>query len=137
MFSTTGCSMGGFHAANFFFRRPDLFNGMLAMSGLYHAAYGFDGYMDDLVYANAPQDFLQQMPADHPWMQAYRHSKIIFCVGQGRWEDDLLWSTREMDRILKEKGVHNAWFDYWGHDVDHDWPFWRQQLPYFADKLLG
>lgn len=128
--------MGGFHAANFFFRRPDLFNGMLAMSGLYHASYGFDGYMDGLVYENSPQDFLQQMPSDHPWMQAYRQSKIVFCVGQGRWEDDLLWSTREMDRILKEKGVNNAWFDYWGHDVDHDWPFWRRQVPYFFDKIL-
>ena len=136
MFITTGCSMGGFHAANFFFRRPDLFNGMVALSGLYHAAYGFDGYMDGLVYENSPQDFLQQMPSDHPWMQAYRERKIIFCVGQGRWEDDLLWSTREMDRILKEKGVNNAWFDYWGFDVDHDWPFWRRQLPYFVDKLL-
>ena len=65
-----------------------------------------------------------------------RERKIIFCVVQGRLEDDLLWSTREMDRILKEKGVNNAWFDYWGFDVDHDWPFWRRQLPYFVDKLL-
>ncbi|MDD6672202.1 MAG: hypothetical protein PUE52_10380, partial [Prevotella sp.] len=104
--------------------------------GLYHASYGFDGYMDGLVYENSPQDFLQQMPSDHPWMQAYRQSKIVFCVGQGRWEDDLLWSTREMDRILKEKGVNNAWFDYWGYDVDHDWPFWRRQVPYFFDKML-
>ena len=86
MFFTTGCSMGGFHAANFFFRRPDLFNGMLALSGLYHASYGFDDYTDDLVYANSPQDFLPNMPSDHPWMQTYRQRRIIFCVGQGVWE---------------------------------------------------
>ena len=127
--------MGGFHAANFFFRRPDLFNGMLALSGLFHASYGFDDYTDDLVYANSPQDFLPNMPSDHPWMQTYRQRRIIFCVGQGAWEDQLLWSTRIMDRILKEKGVP-AWFDYWGFDVAHDWPYWLCQAPYFIEKIL-
>lgn len=136
MFMTTGASMGGFHAANFFFRRPDLFNGCVCMSGLYHAAYGFDGWMNDLVYQNSPQDFLQQMPWDHPWLDKYRQSKIVFCVGQGRWEEELLASTREMDRILCEKHIP-AWFDYWGYDTDHDWPFWRRQLPYLLGNILG
>lgn len=135
MFITTGASMGGFHAANFFFRRPDLFNGVLALSGLYHASYGFDDYKDQLVYDNSPQDFLQNMDENHPWMQMYRQRKIVFCVGQGRWEDELLWSTREMDRILSEKHVPH-WFDYWGTDTDHDWPFWRKQIPYFIEKIL-
>ena len=40
-----------------------------------------------------------------------------------------------MDRILKEKGVP-AWFDYWGFDIDHDWPSWRLQLPYILGKVL-
>lgn len=136
MFITTGASMGGFHAANFFFRRPDLFNGCVCMSGLYHAAYGFDGWMNDLVYQNSPQDFLQQMPWNHPWLDKYRQSKIVFCVGQGRWEEELLASTREMDRILCEKHIP-AWFDYWGYDTDHDWPFWRRQLPYLLGNILG
>ena len=91
--------------------------------------------MDGAVYENSPQDFLKNMPGDHPWMQMYRQRTIVFCVGQGRWEEDLLWSTREMDRILKEKGVP-AWFDYWGFDIDHDWPSWRQQLPYILGKVL-
>ena len=41
------------------------------------------------------------------------------CVGQGAWEEELLYSTRQMDALLKEKNVP-AWVDYWGHDVDHD-----------------
>lgn len=135
MFVTTGASMGAFHAANFFFRRPDLFNGMIAMSGLYNAGYSFGNYMDNLVYANSPQNFLSNMPEDHPWMQMYRQRKIIFCVGQGRWEDETLPSTRDMDRILCEKHV-NACFDYWGFDVDHDWPSWRRMLPFHMEKLL-
>lgn len=135
MFITTGASMGGFHAANFFFRRPDLFNGVLALSGLYHSSYGFGDYKDGLVYENSPQDFLPNMPEVHPWMQMYRQRKIVFCVGQGRWEEELLWSTREMDRILSEKHIPH-WFDYWGTDTDHDWPFWRKQIPYFIEKIL-
>ena len=46
------CSLGATHAVNLYFRRPDLFNGTLALSGIYTADYGFDGYMDDLVYLN-------------------------------------------------------------------------------------
>lgn len=135
-FLITGCSMGAFHAATFFFRRPDLFDTLIAMSGLYTADYGFPWYHDDLTYANSPQDFIPQMNGDHPWLEWYRRRCIIFCIGQGRWEEETLASTREMDRILKEKGVP-AWFDYWGHDVDHDWPSWRNQLAYFMQKLKG
>ena len=133
-FLVTGCSLGAFHAANFFFRRPDLFDTIIAMSGLYNASYGFPNYGDELTYANSPIDFLRQMPADHPWMQQYRQRRLIFCVGQGRWEDELAASTRELDTILKQRGIP-AWFDYWGHDSDHDWPWWRKQLPYFMGVL--
>ena len=134
-FITTGCSMGGFHAGNFFFRRPDVFDTLIALSGLYHAAYGFGNYHDELTYANSPEDFLANMPEDHPWMQRYRQRRIIVCVGQGRWEDELLESTRHLDEILCSKHVP-AWFDYWGYDVDHDWCWWRRQLAYFMQKVL-
>ena len=49
---TCGCSLGAFHALNFFLRRPDLFNRVLAMSGLYHADYFFHDYHDELTYRN-------------------------------------------------------------------------------------
>ena len=130
----TGCSMGGVHAGNFFFRRPDLFDGMVSMSGLFNAQYFFHDYMDDLVYANSPVHFLPNMPYDHPWMQLYRESRIILCCGQGAWEEDLLYGTRELDRVLSDKGIPH-WADYWGFDVAHDWNWWQKQLPYFLGKL--
>ncbi|MGN1079279.1 MAG: alpha/beta hydrolase-fold protein, partial [Alphaproteobacteria bacterium] len=37
--------------------------------------------------------------------------------------------------ILRSKGI-NAWVDYWGYDVPHDWPAWRVQLPYFLGHVL-
>ena len=134
-FIATGCSMGGYHAGNFFFRRPDLFDTLLALSGLYYAGYFFPNYQDSLVYDNSPQDFLRQMPADHPYWDIYRQRRIIMCVGQGAWEDELLDSTRQMDALLKEKNVP-AWIDYWGHDSAHDWAWWRKQIVYFMDHLL-
>lgn len=135
-FITTGCSMGGFHAGNFFFRRPDIFDTVLALSGLYHASYFFGDYSDDLVYNNSPLDYLQWMPSDHYYWDMYRNRRIICCVGQGNWEEDLLASTRRLDTLLCEKSVP-AWFDYWGFDVAHDWPWWRKQLPYFMGHILG
>ncbi len=62
---------------------------------------------------NSPQDFLRQMPDDHPYWHIYRQRRIVMCVGQGAWEDELLDSTRQMDALLKEKNVP-AWIDYWG-----------------------
>ena len=132
----TGASMGAVHAANFFFRRPDLFGAVISLSGTYNANDFFVGYMDDLVYANSPYHFLRNMPADHPWMEKYRNSDIIICVGQGAWEDQLLAGTRALEGVLKEKGIP-AWVDYWGYDVNHDWPWWRIQLPYFMDKVMN
>ena len=131
-----GCSMGGVHAGNFFFRRPDLFDVMLSMSGLFDAQYFFHDYMDDLIYANSPKHFLPNMPDHHPWMELYRQSQIILCVGQGAWEDDLLYGTRELDAILTAKGIPH-WADYWGFDVNHDWDWWQKQFPYFMERILG
>lgn len=131
----TGCSMGGLHAANFFFRRPDLFDAVLSLSGLYHAGFFFPNYHDPLVYDNSPLDFLRGMPADHPYLDLYRSRDIILCVGQGAWEDELLDSTRRMDALLREKGIP-AWVDYWGYDVSHDWEWWRKQVAYFMNHLL-
>ncbi|MCQ2199906.1 MAG: hypothetical protein MJZ19_09350 [Paludibacteraceae bacterium] len=48
----------------------------------------------------------------------------------------MLASTRRLDDLLRERNVP-AWIDYWGHDVAHDWPWWRKQLAYFVGNVLG
>ena len=131
---TTGCSMGGFHAANFFFRAPQVFDTVIALSGVYEAGYFFGGYMDDLVYLNSPVDSLANMPLDHTYLEVFRRRRLIFCVGQGAWEEDLLKSTRRLEDVLRAKNVP-AWFDYWGFDVSHDWVWWRRQIRYFVERL--
>ena len=41
-----------------------------------------------------------------------------------------------IDEICREKGI-NLWVDFWGYDVNHDWPWWHKQVPYFLPYLLG
>lgn len=131
----TGCSMGAYHAANFFFRRPDLFDTVIALSGVYDPALLIHGYFDATMYMNSPVHSLRNMPADHPYMELFRHSKIIICVGQGAWEELMQIGTRELDEVLAQKGIP-AWIDYWGYDVNHDWPWWRKQWRYFLERTM-
>lgn len=132
---TTGCSMGAFHAANFFFRRPELFGGVIALSGLYDAHYFFGDAFDELAYLNSPVDSLANMPADHPYIALYNARQIVLCVGQGAWEHEMLPSNRRLAEIFRGKGIH-GWVDFWGYDVAHDWPWWRRQLPYFLEQMV-
>ena len=132
---STGVSMGAYHAANFFFRRPDVFDSVIALSGVYDTVDMYAGYSDELVYLNSPIQSLRGLPQGHPYFQLYAQCKIIICVGQGAWEEPLLASTRILDQVLREKQIA-AWVDYWGYDVNHDWPWWQKQLPYFLPYVL-
>lgn len=133
---TFGCSMGAMHAANLFFRRPDLFGGTFAISGLYDEGLFFPNYMDDLVYNNCPVRYLSNMPEDHPYISMYNQSKILIVVGQGDWEGPLLDSTRRLDTVCAQKGIH-ARFEYWGLDVAHDWPWWFKMVQCYVPQLLN
>ena len=109
-----GCSLGATHAANLYYRRPDLFDRLLALSGIYTSEYGFGNYMDDLVYINSPVHYLPNLPEDHPYIEMYNQQKSVICVGQGPWE--IPESTRWMKSILESKGIH-TWVDFWAMTV--------------------
>ena len=132
----TGFSMGANHAVITFLRRPDLFRGVIALSGVYDTDYFFNGWMNDVLYQNAPERFLPNMAADHPYIRLYNERKMILCVGQGAWEEDGVRSLRNLEHIFREKGIH-AWCDFWGYDVNHDWPWWFKQMRYFLPYMLG
>ena len=134
--TTTGLSMGANHAAITFLRRPDLFVGMLALSGVYDADYFFDGFMNPTLYDNSPERFLPNMPEDHPYIELYNARKMVFCVGQGAWEDDGVRTLKFLQSVFEQKGIR-AWCDFWGYDVEHDWPWWFKQLRYFLPYMLG
>ena len=135
---TNGCSMGAYHAVNFFFRHPDALAGCIALSGLYRLdrpEFGLSAAEIPDVYYNSPVHYLAEM--DDPWYhEQYRRSRVIVCAGQGPWEEEAVEDTRALEAIFREKGIA-AWVDFWGHDVNHDWPWWFKQMNYFLGHLYG
>jgi esterase/lipase superfamily enzyme len=134
LFLATGASMGGYHSANFFFRHPDVFDSLISLSGIFQLRMFIGDYMDDCVYFNSPLLYLANL--EDPWyLERYRRSDIIICAGQGAWEEPMNADIRALKTILEAKAIP-AWIDLWGHDVNHDWPWWQKQLPYFLNKLI-
>lgn len=130
----SGCSMGAYYSASFFFRYPQYFDTLIALSGVYSTYYFFGDYMSDNVYLNSPLHYLPGLQDDY-YLQQYRDSNIIICVGQGDYEDEMLHETRLLQELLQRKEIP-ARFDYWGHDVDHDWPWWNKQIHYYVGGCL-
>ena len=67
-------------------------------------------------------------------------------IKAGKFDEKIFMYYEEPDitnkkdaKILKaefERLQVPAWVDLWGHDVNHDWPWWLIQFPYFVDKIL-
>lgn len=131
----TGCSLGGGIAADVFFRRPQLFDTLISLSGWYRAALLFGDYQDDLTYQNSPADFLPLLPTQDPRRTLYAQSRIYLCCGQGSGEENLLPELSAMEAVLQQQGIA-AMADRWGWDVTHDWPWWQKQIVYFMEKAL-
>ncbi|HEY0080674.1 MAG TPA: alpha/beta hydrolase-fold protein [Pyrinomonadaceae bacterium] len=129
----TGASLGAFLSANLYFRHPDLLRGVIAMSGSYDVRSYFDGYSDDNVYFNNPMQYLPNLNDEYHLPLLRQADAIVILTGQGAYEAPN--RSRELSAVLRSKGIPHT-LDVWGHDVDHDWPWWRKMLPYWLDKLL-
>jgi esterase/lipase superfamily enzyme len=92
----------------------------------------FTGYHDDNVYFNNPVDYLPNLHDDYH-LPRLRDRSIILFTGQGAFEDPS--RTYQLSNILNSKGIQH-WLDVWGHDVNHDWPWWRQALPMYVNRLF-
>jgi esterase/lipase superfamily enzyme len=128
----TGASFGAFYAANAFFRHPDYFDGLIAMSGFYDLGHSYlHGYNDDNVYFNNPASYLPNLGGEA--LETLRHrTNIVIATGQGEWEAP--HRSRDLSELLDRKQIPHA-LDLWGHDVSHDWPWWRRMLPYYLDRM--
>lgn len=131
--ATIGSSNGAFHAINSLLRHPGAFRWCIGMSGVYDMASTLDGYKDDNVVEQNPVDFVAHL-RDPGHMQALHKTSINIICGQGPWER-VEWS-KNMAAALARRGIpHN--FDLWGHDVAHDWPWWKIQLQLYIPRLFG
>jgi esterase/lipase superfamily enzyme len=118
-----GCSFGGYHAANIALRHPDIFTGMLSMSGAFDLMSFLDGYYDQDCYFNLPTHYVPNM--SDPWfLDRYRSNSYVLATG---WDDHCLKQNENLDRILTEKGIPHR-LDVWDAQNAHDWPIWQQMV---------
>jgi len=122
---TCGASFGAPHSMNLFLKRPDLINGVIAMSGVYDLTEYTKGHYDDNVYFNSPMHYMPNL-TDHSILENIRRGKIHILTGSGDYEDPS--SSGRFAKILYDK---NIWYDLqiWGREWMHDWGTWRTMLP--------
>jgi esterase/lipase superfamily enzyme len=113
-------------------RRPDLFDAVIAMSGFYDLGPDYlHGYSDDNVYFNNPAWYLRDL--DGHYLHLLRTAcKIHILTGQGAYESPD--ASRHLSDLLTRKEIPH-FLDVWGHDVNHDWPWWLKMLPHSIDRM--
>lgn len=127
----SGASFGALHCMNLFLKRPDLLNGVIAMSGVYNLMEYTDGFYDEQVYYNSPCHYLPNLTDHHILEQIRKSNHIIVATGTGPYEAPD--AAREITGILYNKGI-NYELSVWGEEWRHDWPTWRAMLPFFLNE---
>lgn len=128
---TCGASFGALHSMNLFLKRPDIINGVIAMSGVYDLHEYTNGFNSDQVYFNSPMSYLPNL-TDHWYLENIRRSKHIHLLsGRGAYEKPE--AAEALSAILYKKGIYHE-LDVWGTDMTHDWPTWRAMLSYYIES---
>jgi esterase/lipase superfamily enzyme len=110
----------------------------ICQSGNYDSAdWHTWGKRGDAAYFNNPADYVPNLDGDHlDWLRS--RVFVLLTVGQGDWETHptgSLPSARRTAALLRAKGIPHE-LDLWGHDVAHDWPWWRKQLAHHLPRFL-
>lgn len=126
MIYTCGASFGALHSMNLFLKRPDILNGVIALSGVYDLMEYTKGFYDEQVFYNSPAKYMPGL--SDPWfLDKIRSSQHIHILtGSGTHEDP--GAAGYFANILYNK---NIWYDLqvWGTEWTHDWPTWYVMLP--------
>lgn len=126
---TCGASFGALHSMNLFLKRPDIINGVIAMSGVYDLTEYTKGHFDDDVYFNSPAHYIPNL-TDHNFLEKIRSSNHIHILtGSGAYEDP--GASGRFAKQLYDKGITYE-LDIWGEEWKHDWPTWRAMLPHYV-----
>ena len=132
---TTGASLGAFLAANTYFKHSDNFRGTIAMSGSYNIYnYLEKDYYDENVYFNNPMMYMKNLNDDFHLPNLQKADSIVIATGQGAFEAPD--RSREFSNLLHSKAIPHL-LEIWGHDVNHDWVWWRKMLPFYLGKFCS
>lgn len=127
---TCGASFGALHSMNLFLKRPDLINGVIAMSGVYNLSEYTKGFHDEQVYYNSPAHYIPNLTDEWFLNDIRKSNHIHILTGSGDYEDPQ--ASRNFSGVLHEKGIGHE-LDVWGNEYKHDWPTWRVMLPHYLE----
>lgn len=123
--AVAGCSFGGYHAANFAFRHPGYVSHLFSMSGAFSIKSFMDGFHDENVYFNSPEDYLPGLNDRELW-------NMDIVLGTSNW-DICLDANLNLSRILAHKDVPH-WLDI-RQNQKHDWPVWKEMFPHYLSRI--
>jgi esterase/lipase superfamily enzyme len=123
--AVTGTSLGAFHAATFALKHPEVFHYALCLSGRYELNGFVSGYSHDVMYFNNPMAFVPGLEGD-ALERVCSNTHLTLVCGQGPWEEGNIEETRALAGLLDAKGISH-FCDMWGHDVAHEWVWWKRQ----------
>jgi esterase/lipase superfamily enzyme len=127
---TCGASFGALHSMNLFLKRPDIINGVIAMSGVYDLTAYTKGFYDEQVYFNSPIHYLPNL-SDEWYVQHIKKSAHIHLLsGSGEHEDPS--AATQLSQLLNRLEISHE-LSIWGPEWKHDWPTWRAMLPYYIE----
>jgi esterase/lipase superfamily enzyme len=128
-FEVAGCSLGAYHAANIALKHPHLFNKLVCMSGRYDLTRSvqcfrdlFDGYRNENIYFNMPQQFMANM--QNEWLLDHiRRLDMLLVIGEtDPFKDD----NYQFSELLSWKGVHHQFYTWQGYA--HTPRSWRKMV---------
>jgi esterase/lipase superfamily enzyme len=118
-----GCSFGGYHAVNIALRHPEIFTGLVSLSGAFDLTNFLYGYYDQDCYFNLPTHYLPNL--SDPWfLEHYRRANYVLATG---WDDQCLGQNQHLDRIMNERGIPHQ-LCIWDSLNSHDWPTWQRMV---------
>ena len=128
---TCGAAIGGYMAANTYFRRPDIFFGTLAMSATFDITHFTGGYFDENCYYNSPVHYLPNLN-DTYWL-SFLQSKHHVNILSGSGENEFPGNSSHLDNILHMKGIPHL-VDIWGPEWGHDWNTWNAMSKFIIEN---
>ena len=130
---TAGASLGAYHAANTYFRRPDIFLGTIAMSGFFDIKKFSGDYFDDNCYFNSPIHYLPNL-TDNYWIAYLKSRKHVYLVS-GTGEGESPQESTALANILLSKDIPHL-VDIWGPEWGHNPETWQNMLTQFIKLKL-
>jgi esterase/lipase superfamily enzyme len=120
-----GCSFGGYHAANFAFKHPGYVSHLFSMGGAFNIKSFMDGFYNDDVFHNNPEDYLQGIEDYELW-------NMDIALGTSNW--DICYNANlKLSKILNNKNMSH-WLDI-REDREHDWPVWKEMFPNYLSRI--